>query len=81
MNIQRAQAHGIKMLKAAGIDKNVLALRSLEALEKVADGRATKIIIPSDIQDIAGLVAGMSEINNTEIEDTDILTNDKLDKY
>lgn len=75
LNLKRSQAHGIKMLKEAKIDKNVLALRSLEAFEKVADGRSTKIIIPSDLQDIAGLVAGISEINNTEIEDSqEILT-------
>lgn len=68
LNTQRAIAHGYTMIKAAGVDKNVIALRSLEALEKVADGRATKIIVPSDLQDIAGLVAGISEINDTAIE-------------
>lgn len=76
LNIQRATAHGLKMLKAAGVDKNVIALRSLEALEKVADGKATKIIIPSDLQDIAGLVAGISEVNDTKIEDYDVLVDD-----
>lgn len=77
LNIQRAQAHGLKMIKAAGVDKNVIALRSLEAFEKVADGKATKIIIPSEIQNMAGLVAGISEINNTEIENNDVLIDEE----
>lgn len=77
LNIQRAQAHGMKMIKAAGADRTVIAIRSLEALEKVADGKATKIIIPSELQDIAGLVAGISEVNNTDIEDLSVLSNTK----
>lgn len=57
------------MLKASQPDKNVIALKSLETFEKVRDGRATKIIIPSEIQDIAGLVAGIKETKDTEIEE------------
>lgn len=60
--LQEAKAAGIKMLKDAKIDENILKLRSLEAFEKSADGQATKIIIPSDIQNMAGLVSSLSEI-------------------
>lgn len=60
--LQEAKAAGIKMLKDAQIDENILKLRSLEAFEKSADGQATKIIIPSDIQNMAGLVSSLSEI-------------------
>lgn len=60
--LQEAKATGIKMLKEAQIDENILKLRSLEAFEKAADGQATKIIIPSDIQNMAGVVSSLSEI-------------------
>ena len=50
------------MIKEAGADNSVLTLKSLEALAKVADGKATKIIIPSDIQGIAGLATSLKEI-------------------
>ncbi|MBQ8029281.1 MAG: SPFH/Band 7/PHB domain protein [Clostridia bacterium] len=60
--IQRAEAEGIKLINEANPSKEVVALRSLESLEKVADGKATKIIIPSEIQGIAGLAAGASEL-------------------
>ena len=49
------------MLKSAGIDENVLKLRSLEAFEVAADGQATKIIIPSEIQNMTGLVTSLTE--------------------
>ncbi len=61
LQVQKANAEGIKMLNEAAPDKNVLTLRSLEAFEKVADGKATKIIIPSEIQGIAGLASGIVE--------------------
>ena len=60
--IQDANAYGIEKLKSAGADTTVLRLKSLETLEKVADGQATKIIIPSEIQKFAGLAAGFKEI-------------------
>ncbi len=60
--LQGAKAAGIKMLKDAQIDENILKLRSLEAFEKSADGKATKIIIPSDIQNMAGVVSSLAEI-------------------
>ena len=60
--VQQAKAEGLKMLKAAGMDANVLKLRSLEAFEKAADGQATKIIVPSDLQSLAGVVTSVAEI-------------------
>ena len=60
--MQNATAEGIKMLKNADPNKQVIALKSLEAFMKAADGQATKIIIPSDIQSIAGLAVSVSEL-------------------
>ena len=62
LEVQQAKAQGIKMLTEAGADDSVIKLRSLEAFEAAADGQATKIIIPSDIQNIAGLVTSVTEI-------------------
>ena len=59
---QQATAEGLRMIKEAGADESVLTLKSLEALTKVADGKATKIIIPSEIQGIAGLATSLKEI-------------------
>ena len=59
--IQEARADGIRFLKEAGADDAVLTLRSLEAFEKAADGRATKLIIPSDIQSLAGLAGALTD--------------------
>lgn len=62
MKVQQATADGIKMLKDAGADEAVLQLKSLEAFGKAADGKATKIIIPSDIQGVAGLATSIKEV-------------------
>ncbi len=62
LKIQQANADGIRMLKEAAPDEGVIQLKSLEAFAKAADGKATKIIIPSEIQGIAGLVKSISEI-------------------
>jgi regulator of protease activity HflC (stomatin/prohibitin superfamily) len=62
LNIQRATADGLAMLKAVAADDALIRLKSLETLQKVADGQATKIIIPSDIQNLAGLVTGVTEL-------------------
>lgn len=62
LKVQSATAEGIRMIKEAGADTSVLTLKSLEALTKVADGKSTKIIIPSDIQGIAGLATSLKEI-------------------
>jgi regulator of protease activity HflC (stomatin/prohibitin superfamily) len=61
-SIQKANADGISMLKSAGADESVLTLKSLEAFEKAADGQATKIIVPSNIQGLAGLAGSLKEI-------------------
>lgn len=62
MKVQQANADGIRFLKEAGADEAVLTMKSLEAFEKAADGKATKIIIPSEIQGIAGLVKSIKEV-------------------
>ena len=60
--VQMANAEGLKMIKEAGADEAVLRLKSLEAFEKAADGQATKIIIPSEIQGLAGLAKSVVEV-------------------
>ena len=62
LRIQQANADGLKMLKEAAPDAGVLQLKSLEAFAKAADGKATKIIIPSEIQGIAGLTKSITEV-------------------
>ena len=62
LRIQQANADGLKMLKDAAPDAGVLQLKSLEAFAKAADGKATKIIIPSEIQGIAGLTKSIAEV-------------------
>lgn len=62
LEVQQAKATGLKMLAEAKIDEKVLKLRSLEAFEVAADGQATKIIIPSDLQNMAGVVTALTEI-------------------
>ena len=62
LKVQQATADGIRMLREAGADEAVLRIKSLEAFEKAADGKATKIIIPSEIQGVAGLAASLKEI-------------------
>ena len=60
--VQKAIADGIRMLNEADPSKGVIALKSLEAFEKAADGKATKLIIPSEIQSMAGLAASLKEM-------------------
>ena len=60
--VQNAKAEGLKMLKEAKMDDTVLKLRSLEAFEVAANGQATKLIIPSEIQNMAGIVSSITEI-------------------
>ena len=62
LKVQQANADGLKMLKEAAADSAVLQLKSLEAFAKAADGQATKIIIPSDIQGLAGVVKAITEV-------------------
>ena len=66
LKVQQANADGLRMIKEAGADDKVLQLKSLEAFAKAADGQATKIIIPSEIQGIAGLASSISEIAKTK---------------
>ena len=62
LKVQQANAEGIRFIKDAGADNAVIQLKSLEAFGKAADGRATKIIIPSEIQGLAGLVKSLTEV-------------------
>ena len=64
LTVQRAKAEALKLLNEANPSKAVLSLRSLEAFEKVSDGKATKIIIPSNIQNLASLATTFSELND-----------------
>lgn len=60
--VQKAKADGLRMLNEAGATDQVIRLKGLEAFEKAADGKATKIIIPSEIQSMAGLVTSVKEV-------------------
>ena len=62
LKVQRATADGLRAIREAGADEAVIKLKSLEAIEKAADGKATKIIIPSEIQNLAGLVTSIKEV-------------------
>ena len=62
LKVQKATADGIRMIREAGADEAVLKIKSLEAFEKAADGKATKIIIPSEIQGLAGLATSVKEV-------------------
>lgn len=64
LKVQQATADGIRFIKEAGADDAVLKIKSLEAFEKAADGKATKIIIPSEIQGMAGMLASAKEVLN-----------------
>ena len=66
LKVQKANAEGIRMIREAGADQAVLTLKSLEAFAKAADGKATKIIIPSEIQGVAGLASSLKEIITEE---------------
>lgn len=74
LNIQEATARGLQMIKDVQADESLIAIKSLETFVKVADGRSTKIIIPSDIQSLAGLAVSVKEML------TDVDTSDKRDK-
>ena len=71
LKVQNANAEGIRMIREAGADEAVLTLKSLEAFARAADGKATKIIIPSDIQGIAGLASSLKEIVTDPKVETD----------
>ena len=73
LKVQQATAEGIRMIREAGADEAVLKLKSLEAFGAAANGNATKIIIPSEIQGIAGLAATAKEILDKEIRKNKVL--------
>ena len=60
--VNEATAYGLKVIKDAGADDSVIKLKSLEAFEKAANGQATKIIIPSELQGLAGMAAAAKEV-------------------
>lgn len=64
--VQKAEAEGIRMINAAAPSEGVITIKSLEAFQKAADGQATKIIIPSDIQGLAGLATSAGELLRKE---------------
>ncbi len=66
LKLQQANADGIRVIKEAGADSAVLQMKSLEAFAKAADGKATKIIIPSEIQGLAGAVTAIGELARAE---------------
>ena len=61
LKVQQANAEGIRLIKEAGADQAVLQIKSLEAFAKAAEGQATKIIIPSEIQGLAGALTALKE--------------------
>lgn len=63
MAIQRAKAESLKLLNEANPTQSVIALKGMETFERVADGKSTKIIIPSNLQNLAGLVSGIAELS------------------
>ncbi len=65
LKVQNATAQGLKMIKDVHADKSLISLKSLETMAKVADGKSTKIIIPSNLQGLAGMVAAIKEVAST----------------
>ena len=68
LKVQKAEADGLRFIKEAGADNAVLQLKSLEAFAKAADGKATKIIIPSEIQSLAGLATSVKELVANDVK-------------
>ena len=66
LSVQKAQAEALRLLNEAAPTKAVLSLKGMETFEKVADGQATKIIIPSELQNLAGMVSAFSELSKTD---------------
>ena len=79
LKVQRATADGLRAIREAGADEAVIKLKSLEAFEKAADGKATKIIIPSEIQNLAGLVTSIKEVaaQPEAVEEVEVDTTEK----
>ena len=66
LKVNTAKAESLRLIKEVGADNGLIALRSLETVEKVADGKATKLIIPSDMQGLAGMAASLKEIVSSD---------------
>ena len=66
--MQKAKSEAIKLLNESNPTPSIIAIKGLEALEKVADGKSTKIIIPSNLQGLAGMVTSFAELNDKYIE-------------
>ena len=79
LKVQRATADGLRAIREAGADEAVIKLKSLEAFEKAADGKAPKIIIPSEIQNLAGLVTSIKEVaaQPEAVEEVEVDTTEK----
>ena len=71
LKVQQANAEGIRLIKEAGADEAVLTMKSLEALGQLAQGRATKIVVPSDLQGLAGLATSLKDIINVDTPKTE----------
>lgn len=69
--VQRANAEAIRLLKEAGPTSEILSLKGMETFEKVADGRATKIIIPSNYQNLASMITTFAELNEKSTDGTE----------
>ena len=68
LSVQKAKSEAIKLLNESNPTPSIIAIKGLEALEKVADGKSTKIIIPSNLQGLAGMVTSFAELNDKYIE-------------
>ena len=66
IEVQRAKAEGIRLLNASAPTSEILSLKGMETFERVADGKATKIIIPSNLQNLAGIVSSFAELNEKQ---------------
>ena len=69
LTVNEATARGLEMIKNVGVDEGVLTLKAYEALGVMADGKATKIIVPSNLQGLAGLATSLKEIITDPVED------------
>lgn len=69
LKIYEAQAKGIRMINDAKPTKEYITLQSFDALAKVADGKATKIIVPSELQNLASIATSLKEITKDDIKE------------
>ncbi|WP_430884182.1 SPFH domain-containing protein [Fusibacter sp. JL216-2] len=81
LKVQQATAQGIEMIKKSAPDQGVLTLKSFEALAKVANGQSTKLIIPSEMQNVASLVASVTEVAKATKEDNETIDKATKEDY